>query len=735
MTDLKTEILYYSDEIKKFLSRLSESSLISDKETFFWDQNLEAISEGVSGHIVRIAVIGAVKSGKSTLVNALLGEDLLKRGSGIITSFVTRIRSSEKEKGGWVELKSWNEINDDITRTYREISLLNEEAFSCKDKLDIRRENDRRLIEKLLGEAIKERRSNRPVFDSQIMMIRAYLGGYDYLANSLDPDFPVRKIFNELSLYEHQIYTGSEYLWAFTRDLEIVFPVPWLGKGVEIADCQGADSPNPVHLITLQDYLAKCHGVVYVIQSRVGLREVDFRMLEVVRKFGLMPMTTVVINIDIGEHEKTDDFKRLHERIERELSWLGEDIPLFSLSALAEMVKITGGEARAGERDRVSLWKNLVPELYHKSEEEFSLLKEYLRENIVGSHEFFKRNYERLSLIVSRILDGISTYREMLDLDIRAVESIMEDLVLCESMIKSSLQTFEKTVSEFSDSTLDIARKTVLEFFNPHGSSLILEVKEAIDGYCCRNHTGITNFKQLLREIYEFYIEVREEIFKVIAERISSKIIDFSKTQENYVRDRITEVFHSLMSVFRIAFEGYRKVIYEKISFQVEAISCDFTVSWHPPEDLKPPPLVAFTREHAIGKTALVMKFGLGKMIETLSRFRDTLGRRRGKRSRSYAVKNHGDEVIRLVRDEVKVEIEELFEWYAERYINEYLIPLIDDGINWCIREVRLRTRASVIDFHRIVETVRLKGEERERQKKILEEAIKTLNGLFKDSF
>ncbi|MCK7509209.1 MAG: dynamin family protein [Desulfobacterales bacterium] len=48
---------------------------------------------------IRVAVVGAIKSGKSTFLNALLKGDFLKRGAGVVTSIVTRVRAGRAAEG------------------------------------------------------------------------------------------------------------------------------------------------------------------------------------------------------------------------------------------------------------------------------------------------------------------------------------------------------------------------------------------------------------------------------------------------------------------------------------------------------------------------------------------------------------------------------------------------------------------------------------------------------------
>ena len=58
-------------------------------------------------------MIGPIKSVKSTFVNAFLESDYLKRGAGVITSIVTRIRQGDTPTAT-LYFKSWDDINREI---------------------------------------------------------------------------------------------------------------------------------------------------------------------------------------------------------------------------------------------------------------------------------------------------------------------------------------------------------------------------------------------------------------------------------------------------------------------------------------------------------------------------------------------------------------------------------------------------------------------------------------------
>ncbi len=62
---------------------------------------------------IKIAVVGAIKSGKSTFINSILMADILKRGAGVVTSTITRVKRGDTLRARII-FKSWDEINHEI---------------------------------------------------------------------------------------------------------------------------------------------------------------------------------------------------------------------------------------------------------------------------------------------------------------------------------------------------------------------------------------------------------------------------------------------------------------------------------------------------------------------------------------------------------------------------------------------------------------------------------------------
>ena len=69
-----------------------------DKKINISNEICSTIPEKIKSGIIKIAVVGVIKSGKSTFVNSFLNQDLLKRGAGVSTSIVTKVRKGKQPK-------------------------------------------------------------------------------------------------------------------------------------------------------------------------------------------------------------------------------------------------------------------------------------------------------------------------------------------------------------------------------------------------------------------------------------------------------------------------------------------------------------------------------------------------------------------------------------------------------------------------------------------------------------
>jgi hypothetical protein len=215
------------ENLRQILATLTEelSPLFRDDsaQVGSWRRSIEAVSESLQDQTLRIAVVGPVKAGKSTFINAMQGRDLLKRGAGIITAFITRIRSGSEEKG-WVEIKSWEEINAEVNEALSMVAL--QRGSERAAAIDLRKEEDRINLQQFMQEVSPENFVGRETFDPNLVLINGYLNGYSEVSGHVRNE-PVRIEFTGEELEQHQDFVSQESQAVYLRDMELELPISW----------------------------------------------------------------------------------------------------------------------------------------------------------------------------------------------------------------------------------------------------------------------------------------------------------------------------------------------------------------------------------------------------------------------------------------------------------------------------------------------------------------------------
>ena len=200
-----------------------------------------------------------------------------------MTAVVTRIRRSDRLSAK-LYFKAWDQINADIQKA---MALLPPDKEAAD--FDIRRSADRAKLyeilsgldtEMLVADGLRHPASALPIH---------YLKGYDRVCSLVGPDREVHE-YDADGFVEHRKFAGDDDLAVYLEDMLLEIDSDW-DFGIEIADCQGSDSPNPLHLARVQDYLLRAHFLVYVISSRTGLRQADFKLLSMIREMGILKIS------------------------------------------------------------------------------------------------------------------------------------------------------------------------------------------------------------------------------------------------------------------------------------------------------------------------------------------------------------------------------------------------------------------------------------------------------------
>ena len=273
---------------------------MADNDGFsHWKAISRQVTAKIQGETLRVAVIGSIKSGKSSFVNSLLEGDFLKRGAGVVTAIVTRIRKGE-EPVARLFFKSWDEINEEIENATAIFPSNNWQA--PRARFDLRRETDREHLTQALATLDTDHLINRGERNADTVLLSSYLKGFDRVKDVVSSESRMRThASNDFNL--HRDFSGDDSLAIYLKDIQLDVDANVLNNHLEIADCQGSDSPNPRHLAMIQDYLLITNLLIYVISTRTGIRRADIRFISMIKKMGIMDNIIFILNCDFSEHE------------------------------------------------------------------------------------------------------------------------------------------------------------------------------------------------------------------------------------------------------------------------------------------------------------------------------------------------------------------------------------------------------------------------------------------------
>lgn len=314
------------------------------------------IPDQIQSNRIKIAVVGVIKSGKSTLINAMTGKEVVKRGAGVVTAVTTRIRKGRKNRAV-LFLKSWDDINNTL-KNVLEMFPGDENNFQDIDleTFDLRRKKDRDLLKQVYDKLVQE----FPVTDQGIrpetLVIRNALQGFDTCRYHVAPERE-KLVFEGRQFEDHKQFTGDAANAFYVADACLELFGKTLDPRIELADCQGADSTDPGQLNRIVAYLQQANLIIYCISSRTGLRRSDMRFLKIIQGMGLLENLLFVNNCDLSEHDTLDDLKAVEQKTIHELEFLLPSPEMYSFSALMKLFAAMEKKLSHRNRKRLALWQ------------------------------------------------------------------------------------------------------------------------------------------------------------------------------------------------------------------------------------------------------------------------------------------------------------------------------------------------------------------------------------------
>ncbi|MBF0376155.1 MAG: dynamin family protein [Desulfamplus sp.] len=624
--------------------------------------------------IIKIAVVGAIKSGKSTFINSLLMDDVLKRGAGTVTSVITRVRRGNNLRA-LVSFKTWDEINSEIQKA---LQLTHAPSISS---IDLRRKSDRDFLKNINHSNCSFINENglRP----EIILISNALDGYEKVKDfvQFDSDSPSLE-FKGDNFSEYKRFTSVSSNALFVKDVLIEAPNDkfiLIDPSIEIADCQGSDSTDPSHLSQIQDYLLYSNMLIYVVSSRTGLREADLKFLTIIKNTGIINNIIFILNADFNEHDSLESLIELEKSVKQGLEYFVENPNVYTLSSLFNLFSALEQNPAAEQQlsdknlERLMLWKREIPltEYTAKKSVEF----ENALKHKIESERFsiiLENHIQRLMLVIQGLKQRNTMFMQLLSGDLKKATDATEKLKLLQEKSK----IFESSLDDSIDIAVQNIKKDIAsainQFFDKNRGVQALKIKELIFGaaiYNERYQEMVSNYS-FNHALYCMFNDFRVELDRFMTQHFNPAVIELIQDQEQYIEK---------------SFETLYKSCYMTPSQIYPQLSLDEQSKLQIPDIIKAVDLKGAKRilglnlpksEFATAYSAKIKadamaRFSFYSLIEILGKFISSLTTAPPK---SRALK----ESVKKIRKEALRSVMLHFDSYKHHVEQEYLFPLIN---------------------------------------------------------
>jgi GTPase SAR1 family protein len=675
---LKEEVLKVNQDILSLISKAKSMPGMAETGFDDWEKTCRGLPIQMAEDIMRVAVVGPIKSGKSTFLNSILKGDYLKRGAGVVTSIVTRVRSGDR-LSAHLYFKSWDEVNAEMEQALVLFPSL--EWRKNNSKLDIRNENERHQIQQALKSLSTEQLISQDTRSLNNVLLTSYIKGYDRVYDIISADDTTRQ-YEETTFAEHKGFVGNEELAVYLKDVQLEIPSEGPNENIEIADCQGSDSSNPMHLAMIQDYLLLTHLIVYVISSRTGLRQADIQFLSMIKKMGILDNILFVVNCDFSEHESIEELEILVGKVQEELALIKPEPEVFTFSALFNL--FSSPRLNLSEKDQLRMlqWKAEEEMIDFSVEETMRFQWAFDLKLSGGRGAVLLRNHlERLSVILSGMDNWIGINRDILARDSQSAQELMHKLKDQQQRIDQMKTVLKTTISGAVAKIKKRINVDVNRFFDIHSGEIIKRIFTFIKDYkgLTKPVKGKADLAGVSKTMYLGYQDFKQSLDKFITEDINPEVIRFVKLQEKETGtyfETITRPYNAMLSD---AYDQYIRMMKKLgVSLNIEGnpkIELPDMIAHIQQTGLNPPKLVTTMRYSAKIKTAAILRLGVYSLRRNLKKLLKKPARQQAEVVRQ-ALKGGTQQ---MKRETLKSVVEQLKD-YRENLKFAFLLKLVESS-------------------------------------------------------
>lgn len=717
---LKNEILHITRDVSSLFSTAKSIPGMGDYSFGEWEKTCENIPRQLAEDTIRVAIVGPIKSGKSTFLNSIFKGDYVKRGAGVITSIVTRVRKGERLRAK-LFFKSWDEVNAEMEQALVLFPSLSWRSDS--NGIDIREEKERHELQRALGGLSSERLITKHTRNVNNVLLSSYLKGYDTVSGLVTSENAVI-LYEDDRFSDHKAFVGDEALSVYLKDVLLEISSGNVESSIEIADCQGSDSSNPLHIAMIQDYLLVTHQIIYVVSSRTGLREADIRFLSMIKKMGIIENIVFVINFDFSEHESIDDLKSLVSRIREEISLLKPDPDIYTFSALYNLFNAHNDSLSDKDRLRFEQWQGDW-KFTEFSKRETILFESFFYDRLARKRYnlLLQNHVERLGMILSGLGDWVELNRDVLARDADSMTGALKKIKSHQKRLDQIKSAIKKTLNgAMPEIRKELHRDTHL-FLDGQSGNIAGNLDNFIRTYTVSLDKYIENLKtsDFSQTLYLVFQEFKQAIDAYITETINPEVVRFVQTKEKRIRDYFGELIIPFSTMIEDAygeFDGMLNANEVLVSRNKRPVN-------NPPKMdsviragiVSPPPLVAAPHYSAKIKSEAIMRLGYYRVLRNVTKF----FRRSADGEHQETLRALKDAVQKMKRETAKSVVFHLKD-YRENLKFGYLFKLAESTSDGFAQALLNRFQAFFSDLSATMERIGTSQNDKTQAIKILNE-------------
>ncbi len=681
-----------------------------------WLKVLGQVRAHLGEDCLRVAVVGTVKSGKSTLVNALVGQDLLRRGAGILTAMITRVQPGAAAKAV-LRFKDWTEIAEEIRRA---LALFPGNAIaSLTGPFDLCQIDHRRLLLQDLVEGEQADLWAGSSLNQEWLLLKSYLDGYHEAAALVDQG---TLILEGDDLERHGDLVTREVTAVYLKDVLLTVPIPWLAQGMELGDCQGSDSPIPQHLAQVLTYLLKSDLVLYVISSRVGLRQGDFQFISEIKRMGLLHHTWFLLNLDLAELRGLEETEALRERLQQELAPLAVESPMFAFSALELLLRRRQerGEAlEPREAAMLPVWE-ADPEATAYSAQEFQRfsgefqagLERLRQERLAGG------SLSQVQMVARGLREQLEMALSLSGQDLAAFQNLEESAAQRRQPLMASRRSLAQALEGAGNRLKKNLKKRVGTFLDTRsgqGAALF----DFILGYEPDWETLIPpgEAEALRPALYRLFQEFQKSLARFVSGEMTARVLEFIRLQEEWLRQELLATAAPLFQSLQEALARY----YQEIAARGLPVSPPrLKVELPPNPELEVPLLTVAPEIDWRWSGEAWLRSGTGWLRRAWEALKAGLGRQAVTDPREQLIQNL-NRALRAIKERLREEAKMSLVDFGERLKFQYLFRLVDGLTANLEAHLDDLLKSLLADLEGVVAAMHQAGADRETRRQRLE--------------